>query len=249
MPSSKWLTVFKPKSRSRSQSISLPLPHKPSRKTLSFASRSARHVSFVKIGRRWLSVVTLGTYTYQGRPRQNSDVVPTFPSGDLGGGKSDGRAWRARSMSMPETPTRIDGDPRARREFWVSRLETIDDCTLNSKKSHDSRQSFDCRAVAGRRIKTHSWFDRLDEEVAAEVSARDAELEVPLTPPSHDDDQSSFVPLSPRQTVSPMAIRGYASTGEIENWDDAYDFEDAEDDWVDIPTPQAPTFGVSARAR
>ncbi|KAL1703440.1 hypothetical protein EV121DRAFT_207956 [Schizophyllum commune] len=245
MPSTKWLTVFKPKSRSRSQSVSLPLPHKPSRKTLSFASRSARHVSFVKIGRRWLSVVTLGTYTYQGRPRQNSDAGMTFPSGGLAGGRNDGRAWRARSMSMPETPTRIDGNHR---QYWVSRLETIDDCTLNSKKSHDSRQSFDCRAVAGRRIKTHSWFDRLDEEVAAEVSARDAELGEPSTPPSHDDDQSSFVPLSPRQTISPMAIRGYASTGEIENWDDAYDFEDAEDDWVDIPTPQAPTFGVSARA-
>ena len=131
MPSSKWLTVFKPKSRSRSQSVSLPLPHKPSRKTLSFASRSARHVSFVKIGRRWLSVVTLGTYTYQGRPRQNSDAGMTFPSGGLAGGRNDGRAWRARSMSMPETPTRIDGNHR---QYWVSRLETIDDCTLNSKK-------------------------------------------------------------------------------------------------------------------
>ncbi|KAI4525093.1 hypothetical protein K525DRAFT_266403 [Schizophyllum commune Loenen D] len=153
-------------------------------------------------------------------------------------------------MSMPETPTRIDGDHGLQRGYWASRLETIDDCTLNSKKSHDSRQSFDCRAVAGRRIKTHSWFDRLDEEVAAEVSARDAELGEPSTPPSHDDnEQSSFVPLSPRQTISPMAIRGYASTGEIENWDDAYDFEEGEDDWVDIPTPQAPTFGVSARAQ
>ncbi|KAI5895666.1 uncharacterized protein SCHCODRAFT_02746949 [Schizophyllum commune H4-8] len=191
------------------------------------------------------SVVTLGTYTYQGRPRQNSDAGPTFSSGGLSGSRNDGRAWRARSMSMPETPTGIDGEHR--REYWVSRLQTIDDCTLNSKKSHDSRQSFDCRAVAGRRIKTHSWFDRLDEEVAAEVSARHAELGEPSTPPSHDD-ESSFVPLSPRQTTSPMAIRGYASTGEIENWDDAYDFEDAEDDWVDIPTPHAPTFGVSARA-
>ncbi|KAL1739702.1 hypothetical protein HDZ31DRAFT_9577, partial [Schizophyllum fasciatum] len=171
-------------------------------------------------------VVTLGVYP--GRPRLHSDAGPVRVDARLSG--TTVTEGRARSMSLPEsaTATLVEGGHYpARNDCWVSRLETIDDCTENSKKSRgsSSRQSFDCRAVAGKRIRSHSWFTRLDEQVAAEFSDRDSPDET-IAPASPD--REYFEALAPRNYSPPVAVRGYAPSQQIESYDDAYDFEDYE---------------------
>ncbi|TRM58759.1 hypothetical protein BD626DRAFT_573270 [Schizophyllum amplum] len=155
-------------------------------------------------------------------------------------------------MSLAESSTTTvvgDDNYRTLADFGAPRLETIDDCTANSKKSRDSRQSFDCRAVAGKRIRSHSWFTRLDEEVAAELSDAGTDGQAPAIA-ADTSQELGFAPLSPR---IPTGLRGYAPRQAVESYDDAYDFEDHDEDgdWEDIRFPDisAPKRLRSSRRR